>query len=569
MPGSAENGVACGRHAPADAPSAQAPQPAVRRAAAATPIERVHLILRTMADADWSALRARLAEAPTLTGDRCDTDLDLVERLFRRGDASAGEAGGAVLRVVRAILDDAVALRGLQEAQEKLRTRIRFVLREMSGAQWEALKAALEQDLPSVPPREDIAVLELVFRIGESVSNVETAACAKSDRAAGRVALHPDVARRNAIARAAVPGAAAVDVEAVYRAAKREHEKAEATARRAASTLASLYVETSSPYRHARNTVFRLVDAIVEAPALLARVAAIEAELRAVPALSREELRWALHRMPPSDRVALLRFIPLNTILMFLPGEPAGKPEAIAERATRDRRLAYGHFVEGRSEGELAAIHRLTVNGVKNALGALLEGLLERPLARRAAQEYLARTKVVEGMGLDEARRRLKQLTPEQRAELLSRIPSCAWRAPDRVVHLHKQLVLDYLSGEWVLGRLVHHYNLDPNKRVAGTFRVDGSLTIRGANAAITGVLQKITEEPDVRACLRQWTGTPGQSGQEARPERADPDDAALDGLLPWPPPHLTDPAGTGGSGWMPGQWQHAAPLGAVRSGLR
>ena len=54
-------------------------------------------------------------------------------------------------------------------------------------------------------------------------------------------------------------------------------------------------------------------------------------------------------------------------------------------------------------------------------------------------------------MAFGEIRRRLKRLTPGQRAEIINAIPPCAWKVRE-IIHLHKHLFLDYLSGEWVLG---------------------------------------------------------------------------------------------------------------------
>ena len=71
---------------------------------------------------------------------------------------------------------------------------------------------------------------------------------------------------------------------------------------------------------------------------------------------------------------------------------------------------------------------------------------------------------------------------------------------------LHKRLLLEDLSGEWVLGALVTHFNLQADERLSGTFKREGSLTVRGADAAITGLLSKIAHEPDLRQQLRDWT---------------------------------------------------------------
>jgi hypothetical protein len=503
------------------------------RSPTAPRIERVHRLLQTMPAPDWLALRTRLAV--TLPDGSRDRDLELADRLFRVHEPCAGAAGGAALRVVQTIVNDPVATSQLNGAQEQMRARVRFVLREMSDSNWAAFKPALEQAWADPDARDATGVLELAFRLGESVSNIEMAACALAERNSGHAPILPEVARKNALARASVRGASGIDVEAIYQAAREQYEKVEATAQRAAHTLASRYVAATSPYRHARNTVFRLVDTVIESPSLMAGVAELERELLAVPALSREELRWALHRMPVADRVAVLRLIPLNTILMFQPDEAQTKPEPIEFRAARDRRLAYEYFVQDRSERDLAVAYGLTLHGVKSTLGGLLHELLERPLARLRAHAYLERTKPIAGMTIDEARRRMKQLDPGRRSEILALIPACAWRAPEGVIHLHRQLFLDYISGDWVLAALVHHYNLDPGKRLGGTFQRNDDLTLRGANAAIAGVLTKIAEEPAARQRLRDWTA-PSQTADTRTTEvefPAETEDTPIEAVLP------------------------------------
>ena len=66
---------------------------------------------------------------------------------------------------------------------------------------------------------------------------------------------------------------------------------------------------------------------------------------------------------------------------------------------------------------------------------------------------------------------------------------------------------------------------LATDKRLTGAFRCAGTLTVRGANAALTGILQKISGEPLLRDQLRRWTepavdyhlAGPVRRGDEAR----------------------------------------------------
>src|SRR5205814_2165243 len=139
---------------------------------------------------------------------------------------------------------------------------------------------------------------------------------------------------------------------------------------------------------------------------------------------------------------------------------------------------------------------------VKNAVGTILQTLIEKALARQPVCEYLARAGQMPAMEFGEIRRCMKRLTAARRSEIVNAIPNCAWKARE-VIHLHKHLFLDYMTGEWVLATLVKNYNLETTNRLAGTFTFGGGLTIRGANAAIEGVLRKIADEPELIHRLR------------------------------------------------------------------
>ncbi len=402
---------------------------------------------------------------------------------------------------------------------ECTRETVRFILREMSDEHWAGFRALLDRHLGQPRSSDDLGVLEVVFRLGESVTNVEIAAQALADKHSGRRLLQPEVARRNALARVPAAGALRMDPQAAYLEAKAALEQAQQTASRAGHTLACQYVQPTASYKHARNTVFRVIDAILESPELMAEAGRIEGELLGIGPVSRGRMRWALHRMPMGDRMKVIRLIPLNTILMCCEPEQGGAGQEARVRATRDRRLAYDWFVRGRSDKELAAAYGLSANAVKNEVGVILRTLSAKPLARKLALEYLRRVEPVQSMGIDEVRSRMKQLSPEGRCRILNGIPNCAWKARG-AIHLHKHLFLDYLSGEWVLAALVDYYNLEKGKRIAGKFRFDGNLTVRGANAAIAGMLAKIAGEPGLTRQLRQWTSAePGAEPSPAEDE--------------------------------------------------
>lgn len=468
--------------------------------------ERLHWLLKRILPEEWLALKAALR--PHLAVEDQEAGIAALECLFRQGQPVAPPQARLVLSSIEILLRDLELAELLRHAFEKTRARVRFVLREMSDADWEAFRGQLQGDLHGSIRAEELDVLELIFRIGESISNVETAALALAEQQASHKRVDPDVARRNALVRTPRPGEARPDPDTIYREAQQASQKIAAAARRASKTLASEYVLPSMAYRHARSTVFRVVDAILARDDWFASIARIERELLSVEPVSREKMRWALHRMPMPERMTLLRLIPLNTVLMFQEESTCSARDDLLARATRDRRLAYDLFIDGLSDDELATRYGITVNAVKNVVGVNLETLQQRPQARRLVHDYLARTAEIPPMDPDEARRMLKRLAPPQRAALVNGIPQCAWKVRE-VIQLHKRLFLDYASGEWVLKALVNYYNLEGPERLQGVFRREGALTVRGAHAAIAGILQKFTEEPALRDRLRRMANNP------------------------------------------------------------
>jgi hypothetical protein len=141
-------------------------------------------------------------------------------------------------------------------------------------------------------------------------------------------------------------------------------------------------------------------------------------------------------------------------------------------------------------------------------------------------------------MSSGEVRRRMKGLSAERRAEIVNWIPACAWKVR-RLMPLHKRLFLDYLSGEWALESLVEHSNLEKRHRLSGSNRPGQSLTVRGANAAIEGMLHKIVQEPELRRRLCDWSSSAGQPvpGENGEAAARGPED-----LLPAPFNRFGDP---------------------------
>ena len=242
----------------------------------------------------------------------------------------------------------------------------------------------LERTLHEPNKAEDLKVLDLVFRMGESISNVEIAALAKADRITNRKLIDPEVAKKNALIKARIPGATGIDPDAAYTAAERAMTMAKKLAQRAEHTLAYSFVEPTTPFKHARNTVFKLVDAIIEEQQLMGVIINIEKDLAAVKPVTRENMRWALHRMPVHDRMRVIKLIPLNTVLMLQETEQDLAPHDASFRAARDRRLAYDLFVKGQSDEELTVKYRCSLHGLKSAVAVILETLASRPLARNS-----------------------------------------------------------------------------------------------------------------------------------------------------------------------------------------
>ena len=77
-------------------------------AVAAMGAERLHSMLRAMADEDWSRVKSLMAAS--FSHAEKETDIDLLERLFRKGEAIARQAGGTVLRLIQAIIGDPLLL---------------------------------------------------------------------------------------------------------------------------------------------------------------------------------------------------------------------------------------------------------------------------------------------------------------------------------------------------------------------------------------------------------------------------------------------------------------------------
>jgi hypothetical protein len=502
----------------------------VERSLAAIPAEHIHSLLRGMSDLDWESLKSLMCEH--ISHSTRDEDIDVLARMFRKREAIGGQAGGTIFRMMEEITRSPVLIDALKTIEEQMRSRIRFVLREMSDQHWSAFRLLLECNLSQPTKADDISVLELVFRIGESVSNIEITALAMAERQSGRKLIAPEVARRNAMVTVVKPGAPKPDPEAAYLKAKQAIDEALEIADRAERTLAYRYAEPTAPFKHARNTVFKMVQAILNDHELRAEAERLFAELSATQPVSREQMRRALHRMPMHERMEVIKLIPLNTILMFSETENSAGSQDVVSKATRDRCLAYRLFVKGEQDSELMSAFGFSINALKNAVGVILQILLEKPLARKRVLQYLDRMAKIELMGVDEVRRRMKQLPPTQRALILNAIPNSAWKVRE-IIHAHKHLFLDYLSGEWVLGALVEYYNLEKSKRLVGAFHQEGNLTARGAQSAILGILTKIADEPELRQRLRDWTSSRPNTTQIPPEPFADEEPPEFEELLP------------------------------------
>jgi len=85
----------------------------------------------------------------------------------------------------------------------------------MCEGSWDSFRPQLQAQLGLEADSDEIVLLQLIFRTGESVSNVEVAAQARADQTSGKKLLAPEVARKNALMRAAVSKHSDVDPEAI------------------------------------------------------------------------------------------------------------------------------------------------------------------------------------------------------------------------------------------------------------------------------------------------------------------------------------------------------------------
>src|SRR5664279_2445652 len=150
---------------------------------AAIATEHLHFVLRRMSEEDWTRLKALMLER--FTNHDSPAEVDVLERVFRKDEAVVAQAGGIVFRMIQAMTGDPLLRNEVRTAHEHLRSRVRMVLREMSDEDWSRFKVLSARTLSPPSRAEDLRVLELVFRIGESISNVEIAALAKADQVSG------------------------------------------------------------------------------------------------------------------------------------------------------------------------------------------------------------------------------------------------------------------------------------------------------------------------------------------------------------------------------------------------
>ncbi len=254
----------------------------------------------------------------------------------------------------------------------------------------------------------------------------------------------------------------------------------------------------------AKAMAFKTVDWIASDRELMERLERVKEALAKTEAdMTREELRWALHRMPPEARQRVLSFIPPNTLLV-IKAKAAGKTPDKTNGLDRDRLLAEDFFGRDLSDEEAADSYRLTVNGLKATVGGILNALLERPLARKAAGEYLRTMVKIPIMGEHEVRRLMPRLKPGERDELMAAVPKHTWK--DRsLIARDRQVVGEYFARtDWSVRRFAEEYSVrhkdDPGFE---------GLKERSADQIISRMCSKISEEPALARKIRERLGMP------------------------------------------------------------
>jgi hypothetical protein len=234
-----------------------------------------------------------------------------------------------------------------------------------------------------------------------------------------------------------------------------------------------------SSHRHASVMVYDTVARIARNPELMMDVSRMHDELKSVPTVTREEMGWALQRMPAELAEGVIRLIQMNTLL-----------ESDRER---DRNLARDLYIEEASDEELMERYGLTKNGLKATVGSILTGLTQRPLARMPVREYVDRASAIPGMTLEEAKDWMPLLGDESVEHVVSSIPKRAWRRRD-LIERHSDIFTEYIRRKWTFREFAGHY-VDTHP--------GAELTIRGAEQTVNSMLRKIVSEPGLRERLR------------------------------------------------------------------
>lgn len=254
----------------------------------------------------------------------------------------------------------------------------------------------------------------------------------------------------------------------------------------------------------AKAMAFKTVDWIASDQQLMERLERMnEALVRAEADMTREELRWALHRMPAPARQRVISYLPPNTLLV-IKAKAAGKPIDKTNGLERDRLLAEDFFEKDLSDEEAAESYKLTVNGVKATIGGILNTLIERPLARKAAGEFIRVMVKIPIMGEQEVRKLMPKLTPGARDELMDAVPKHTWK--DRsLIARDKQVVREYFTRtDWSVRRFAEEYA----SKHKGDPGFEG-LKERSADQIIARMCAKISEEPALARKIRGHLSLP------------------------------------------------------------
>lgn len=259
----------------------------------------------------------------------------------------------------------------------------------------------------------------------------------------------------------------------------------------------AIYLDRMRPeltHNRAKNLVYNLTERITGDDALMRGLARINGGLEAVPDVGREDVRWALRRMPQENRDYLISRIPPNPLL----GE---------ENRWRSRRITSRLFESDISDAALAQEFGMSEDQVKLETGDILTVLCQRPLVAQEVLNYREAVFHVPPMTVDEVRDKLRTLRRleggrKKMEAVIDDIPADTWR--DRsVVAEHKDIAKAYFKQEWASVRaFVDGHQQEYRRKYGGQ-----ELKLRKAEQVLHRLVERIGNEPGLCDRIRVLTG--------------------------------------------------------------